>query len=158
MSNMMLHELGLQTPRQQRKRVGRGIGSGHGKTSGRGHKGAGSRSGHKNRVGFEGGQMPIIRRVAKRGFSNRQFAINVAEVNLKDLEREFEQDAVIDIVALRLHGLASNGKISVRILGEGELTKKLVVHANHFSKSAEDAIVARGGRVVRVGHAEAVAE
>ena len=142
MSDMMLHDLGLQTPRQQRKRVGRGIGSGHGKTSGRGHKGAGSRSGHKNRVGFEGGQMPLIRRVAKRGFSNKQFASLVSEINLKDLERAFEQDAVVDIVALRQHGLASNGKISVRILGDGELTKKLVVYANHFSRSAEEAIVA----------------
>lgn len=155
---MMLHDLRLETPRRQRKRVGRGIGSGHGKTSGRGHKGAGSRSGHKNRVGFEGGQMPIIRRVAKRGFSNRQFALDVAEVNLKDLERAFEQDAVVDLATLRQHGLASNGKISVRILGDGELTKKLVVHANHFSKSAEQAIVARGGRAVRVGLGEAVAK
>jgi large subunit ribosomal protein L15 len=157
-SEMMIHELGLETPRQQRKRVGRGIGSGHGKTSGRGHKGAGSRSGHKNRVGFEGGQMPLIRRVAKRGFSNRQFALNVAEINLKDLERTFEDGSVVDITSLRQHGLASNGKISVRILGQGELTKKLVVHANHFSRSAEETIVARGGRVVRTGLGEAVAE
>ena len=155
---MMLHDLGLQTPRQQRKRVGRGIGSGHGKTSGRGHKGAGSRSGHKNRVGFEGGQMPLIRRVAKRGFSNKQFALTVSEINLKDLERVFENDAVIDINVLREHGLASNGKISVRILGDGELTKRLVVHANHFSRSAEEAIVARGGRVVRTGLGVASAE
>lgn len=154
---MMIHDLGLQTPRQQRKRVGRGIGSGHGKTSGRGHKGAGSRSGHKNRVGFEGGQMPLIRRVAKRGFSNNQFAARVAEVNLKDLERVFESGAVVDLVALRQHGLASNGKISVRVLGDGELTKKLVVHANHFSRSAEEAIVAKGGQVVRAGLGEAVA-
>lgn len=152
---MMLHDLGLETPRQQRKRVGRGIGSGHGKTSGRGHKGAGSRSGHKNRVGFEGGQMPLIRRVAKRGFSNRQFAPTVAEVNLKDLERVFEQGATVDLVALRQHGLASNGKISVRILGDGELTKQLTVHANHFSRSAEEKIVARGGRAIRTGHGEA---
>ena len=158
MSNMMLHDLGLQTPRQQRKRVGRGIGSGHGKTSGRGHKGAGSRSGHKNRVGFEGGQMPLIRRVAKRGFSNNQFAPLVAEINLKDLERVFEADAVVDLVALRERGLVSNGKISVRILGDGELTKKLVVHANHFSRSAEAAIVARGGRAVRMGLGEATAQ
>ncbi len=158
MSKMMIHDLGLQTPRQQRKRVGRGIGSGHGKTSGRGHKGAGSRSGHKNRVGFEGGQMPLIRRVAKRGFSNKQFAVHVAEVNLKDLEQAFEAGAVVDLVALRAHGLASNGKISVRILGDGELTKKLVVHANHFSKSAEEAIVARGGTAVRVGQGEAIAK
>ena len=154
---MMLHDLGLETPRQQRKRVGRGIGSGHGKTSGRGHKGAGSRSGHKNRVGFEGGQMPIIRRVAKRGFSNNQFAPHVSEVNLKDLERVYQPGDVVDVVSLRKHGLAANGKITVRVLGDGELTKQLVVHANHFSKSAEEAIVARGGRAVRVGHGEAVA-
>ena len=151
MSNMMIHDLGLQTPRKQRKRVGRGIGSGHGKTSGRGHKGAGSRSGHKNRVGFEGGQMPLARRVAKRGFSNKQFAPAVAEVNLKDLE------AVVDIAALRLHGLAANGKVSVRVLGDGELTKRLVVHANHFSRSAEEAIVARGGRAERTGRREGYA-
>ena len=155
---MMIHELGLETPRKSRKRVGRGIGSGHGKTSGRGHKGAGSRSGHKNRVGFEGGQMPLIRRVAKRGFSNRYFAMHVAEVNLKDLEKAFEAGAVVDLVSLREKGLASNGKISVRILGDGELTKKLVVHANHFSRSAEEAIVAKGGQAVRVGVGEAVAE
>ncbi len=155
---MMLHDLGLQTPRQQRKRVGRGTGSGHGKTSGRGHKGAGSRSGHKNRVGFEGGQMPLIRRVAKRGFSNKQFALSVSEVNLKDLERVFETDAVVDLNTLREHGLASNGKISVRILGDGELTKRLVVHANHFSRSAEQAIIACGGRAVRTSVGQVPAE
>ena len=158
MSNMMLHDLGLQTPRRQRKRVGRGIGSGHGKTSGRGHKGAGSRSGHKNRVGFEGGQMPLIRRVAKRGFSNRQFAQTVAEINLRDLEAAFEAGTVVDLIVLRKHGLASNGKVSVRILGDGELTKSLIVHANHFSRSAEQAIVAKGGQAIRVGVGEAVAE
>lgn len=155
---MMLHELGLETPRKNRKRVGRGIGSGHGKTSGRGHKGAGSRSGHKNRLGFEGGQMPIFRRVAKRGFSNRYFAMDVAEVNLKDLEQAFESGVVVDLASLREHGLASNGKISVRILGTGKLTKKLTVHANHFSKSAEEAIVGQGGKAIRVGQGAALAE
>jgi large subunit ribosomal protein L15 len=155
---MMLHELGLETPRKNRKRVGRGIGSGHGKTSGRGHKGAGSRSGHKNRLGFEGGQMPMFRRVAKRGFSNRYFAMDVAEVNLKDLEQAFENGGVVDLASLREHGLASNGKISVRILGMGKLTKKLNVHANHFSKSAEEAIVANGGQANRVGVGEALAK
>lgn len=154
---MMIHDLGLETPRKKRKRVGRGIGSGHGKTSGRGHKGAGSRSGHKDRVGFEGGQMPLARRVAKRGFSNRQFAPNVAEVNLKDLEKAFEQDAVVDIAALRKAGLASNGKVSVRILGDGELTKRLTVRAAHFSRSAEAAIVDKGGRVERTGRSEGYA-
>lgn len=102
--------------------------------------------------------MPLIRRVAKRGFSNNQFAPLVAEVNLKDLEKVFEAGAVVDVTALRQHGLAANGKVSVRILGNGELTKKLVVHANHFSRSAEAAIVAQGGRAVRVGLGEATAE
>lgn len=102
--------------------------------------------------------MPMIRRVAKRGFSNRQFAMNAAEVNLKDLEKAFEAGAIVDLASLRKHGLAANGKISVRILGDGALTKKLVVHANHFSRSAEEAIVARGGTAVRVGLGEAVAE
>ena len=154
MSNMMVHDLGLQAPRKQRKRVGRGIGSGHGKTSGRGHKGAGSRSGNKKRVGFEGGQMPLIRRVAKRGFSNRQFALHVAEVNLRDLERAFEADAVVNIETLRQAGLAANGKILVRILGDGELTKRLVVHADHFSRSAEAAITSNGGQAFRVGYGD----
>lgn len=157
MFNMMIHDLGLETPRKKRKRVGRGIGSGHGKTSGRGHKGAGSRSGHSTRVGFEGGQMPLQRRVAKRGFSNKQFATLVAEVNLKDLERVFEDGAIVDITALRQHGLATNGKISVRILGDGVLTKRLTVRATHFSRSAEDAIVARGGQVERVGRSHSYA-
>ena len=150
----MVHDLGLQAPRKQRKRVGRGIGSGHGKTSGRGHKGAGSRSGNKKRVGFEGGQMPLIRRVAKRGFSNRQFALHVAEVNLRDLERAFEADALVNIETLRQAGLAANGKILVRILGDGELTKRLVVHADHFSRSAEAAITAKGGQAFRVGYGD----
>ena len=158
MSNMMIHELGLETPRRQRKRVGRGIGSGHGKTSGRGHKGAGSRSGHKNRLGFEGGQMPMFRRVAKRGFSNNYFAADVAEVNLKDLEQAFADGATVDLASLREHGLAQNGKVQVRVLGLGELTKKLVVHANHFSRAAEQAIIARGGSAVRVGLVEAASE
>jgi large subunit ribosomal protein L15 len=154
---MMIHDLGLATPRQQRKRIGRGVGSGHGKTSGRGHKGAGSRSGHKTRVGFEGGQMPLIRRVAKRGFSNKQFALAVAEVNLKDLERVFSADAVVNLAALREAGLASNGKISVRVLGDGTLTKRLVVHAHHFTRSAEAAITGLGGQAIRIGLGEVVA-
>jgi large subunit ribosomal protein L15 len=109
-------------------------------------------------LGFEGGQMPIMRRVAKRGFSNAYFAARVSEVNLKDLEKAFENDAVVDLNALRTHGLASNGKISVRILGVGQLTKKLVVHANHFSRSAEEAIVAAGGKVVRISPGDAAVE
>jgi large subunit ribosomal protein L15 len=102
--------------------------------------------------------MPMIRRVAKRGFSNRQFALRVSEVNLKDLEKAFESGTVVDLAALKEHGLTSNGKISVRVLGDGKLTKNLVVHANHFSRSAEEAIVAAGGRVVRTVPGEAVVE
>jgi len=156
---MKLHNLKPATGsvKNEKKRLGRGQGSGKGGTSTRGHKGAQSRSGYSAKRGFEGGQMPIIRRVAKRGFSNNYFAMDVAEVNLKDLERVFENDAVVDLEVLRKHGLASNGKVSVRILGDGELTKKLTVHANHFSKSAEEAIVAKGGRAVRVGIGEALA-
>ena len=87
----------------------------------------------------------------------QQIATRDTGVDLKDLERVFEQDAVVDLLALRQHGLASYGKISVRILGDGELTKRLVVHANHFSRSAEAAIVARGGRAERTGPGESTA-
>jgi large subunit ribosomal protein L15 len=99
--------------------------------------------------------MPLARRVAKRGFNNNYFAVDVAEVNLKDLEQAFSQDEVVDAAALRKHGLARNTKVSVRILGNGTLTKRLVVRANHFSQSAEKAIVACGGRAERIGHGEA---
>lgn len=149
---MMLHDVhqGIVGSRQ-RKRVGRGIGSGHGKTSGRGHKGAGSRSGYKRSLGFEGGQMPLLRRIAKRGFNNNQFAPVVAEVNVAALESAFESGTTVTIEMLQEKGLAKGRFDEVKILGHGSLTKKLTVNAHRFSKSAEEKITAAGGQVARVG-------
>src|SRR5262245_24032473 len=100
-----------------RKRVGRGLGSGHGKTSGRGHKGAGSRSGTKRHLGFEGGQMPLMRRIAKRGFNNNQFALSVAEVNVAALNAAYESGAKVDPESLVSKGLAKGRFDVVKILG-----------------------------------------
>jgi len=133
--------------RRSRKRVGRGIGSGHGKTSTRGEKGASSRAGHSNRFAFEGGQMPMMRRVAKRGFNNAYFAKKVAIVNVAALEATFEAGAVVDLDALRKSGLAKGRFDQVKILGTGDLTKKLTVKAHAFSQSAVDKIQAQGGEV-----------
>ena len=124
-------------------RRGRGHGSGNGKTSGRGHKGQRSRSGSGGKVGFEGGQMPLYRRLPKRGFTNRNtkeiIAINVNLLNV------FENDTVVDIAALKGKGLISNPRDGVKILGNGELEKKLTVKVNFFSKSAAEKITAAGG-------------
>lgn len=133
-----------------RKRVGRGIGSGHGKTCGRGHKGAGSRSGHKRHFGFEGGQMPLFRRIAKRGFNNNQFALRVAEVNLAALEQAFEPGAQVTPELLVDKGLAKGRFDEIKILGNGQLSKPLQVTAHRFSASAEQKILAAGGRVNRI--------
>ena len=126
-------------------RVGRGLGSGNGKTSGRGQKGQKSRSGGGVRTGFEGGQMPLYRRLPKRGFKNI-FANVYAEVNVETLNR-FEDGATVDAVALIEAGVLKNVRDGVRILGNGELTKKLTVVANGFTKSAEEKITAAGGKV-----------
>lgn len=139
--------------RRPRKRIGRGPGSGHGKTSGRGHKGAGSRAGASHRVGYEGGQMPLFRRLAKQGFSNKRFAANVAIVNVAALERLFEDGATIDLASLAEKGLAKGRFDVLKILGNGQLTKKLTVQAHRFSKSAEEKIVASGGIAERIGSA-----
>ena len=136
--------------RRKRKRVGRGIGSGHGKTCGRGHKGYGSRAGASRRLGFECGQMPLFRRIAKRGFSNKRFASVVAVVNVSALDRSFEDGATIDPAALQEKGLASGRFDAIKILGNGDLTKKLQVQAHGFSKSAEDKIVAAGGTITKI--------
>lgn len=136
--------------RKPRKRIGRGPGSGHGKTSGRGHKGEGSRSGTAARLGYEGGQMPLARRIAKRGFNNKAFAAKVAIVNVGDLERAFGDGETVDRQALRRKGLASGKYDALKILGNGLLTKKLTVQAERFSKSAEEKITAAGGRVERI--------
>ena len=146
---MKLHELQpAEGSRKERSRVGRGLGSGNGKTSGRGMKGQNSRSGGGVRTGFEGGQMPIYRRLPKRGFKNI-WAKTFAEVNVESLNR-FEDGAVVDPVALVESGILKNVRDGIRILGKGELTKKLTVRANGFTKSAEEKITAAGGQIEKI--------
>ena len=143
---MKLHELSpAPGSRKTRIRRGRGLGSGLGKTAGRGQKGQNSRSGGGVRIGFEGGQMPLYRRLPKRGFKNI-FAKEYAEVNVSSLNR-FDDGAVVDPVALIEEGILKNVRDGVRILGNGELTKKLTVKANGFTKTAENKIKAAGGEV-----------
>jgi large subunit ribosomal protein L15 len=129
--------------RHARKRVGRGQGSGHGKMSSRGEKGQKSRSGFSRMLGFEGGQMPLHRRVPKRGFTNI-FKVEYSVVNVADLEKAFEAGATVDVDALRKAGLI-RGRKRVKILGNGDLSKKLAVHADKFSDSAKSKIEAAGG-------------
>lgn len=143
---MKLHELKpAEGSRRVRNRVGRGLGSGNGKTSGRGMKGQNSRSGGGVRTGFEGGQMPIYRRLPKRGFKN-VWAKTYAEVNVETLNR-FEDGDTVDPVSLVEKEILKNVQDGIRILGGGELKKKLTVRANGFTKSAEEKIVAAGGKV-----------
>ncbi len=144
--------------RSPRRRVGRGHGSGHGKTSGRGHKGYGSRSGSKDRARFEGGQMPIQVRMRKlRGPNMKKsmpfepFRTHTQAVNLKDLEERFDSGAEVTIESLVSHGLGTRRKIPVKVLAKGEITKPLTVHAHGFSASARAAIEAAGGKCVTVG-------
>lgn len=147
---MKLNELSpAPGARKVRFRVGRGLGSGNGKTSGKGQKGQKSRSGGGVRTGFEGGQMPIYRRLPKRGFKNI-FANVYAEVNVETLNR-FEDGTTVDAVALVEAGVLKNIQDGVRILGNGELTKKLTVVANGFTKSAEEKITAAGGKIEKLG-------
>lgn len=141
---MKLHDLKpAEGARKDKTRVGRGTGSGCGKTSGRGHKGQKARSGGGVRPGFEGGQMPIYRRLPKRGFKN-VWRKNYAEVNVSTLNI-FEDGSVVDAVALVETGILKNVQDGVRILGDGELTKKLTVRAQGFTKSAIAKIEAVGG-------------
>lgn len=141
---MNLHELKpTDGARKKEVRVGRGIGSGVGKTCGRGHKGQKARSGGGVRPGFEGGQMPIYRRLPKRGFKN-VWAKKFAEVNVETLNR-FDEGAEIDAVALVEYGILKNVLDGVKILGNGEVTKKLTVRAQAFTKSAKEKIEAAGG-------------
>jgi large subunit ribosomal protein L15 len=143
----------------QRKRVGRGIGSGLGKTSGRGHKGWGARSGTSRRPGYEGGQMPIYRRVPKRGFTNARFRVDYTVVNVETLNA-FDDGAVVELSAILAHGLASQTAPLLKILGDGELKKKLTVRAQKFSASAKAKIEAAGGSAVTIDErgGEVVAE
>ena len=140
--------------RRPRKRVGRGQGSGLGKTSGRGHKGAGSRSGAKKKVGFEGGQNPIHMRMRKlrgphmkKSMPFEKFRTHTQPVNLRDLEQRFDKGDEVTPDSLRQKGLATRKEIPVKVLGQGELSKALTVHAHGFSKSAREKIESAGGSV-----------
>jgi large subunit ribosomal protein L15 len=130
--------------RKARKRVGRGIGTGHGKTSGRGHKGSRSRSGAMLRSLYEGGQMPLFRRLPKRGFSNYNFQTQFEIINVSQLER-FDDGADVGVEQLSNAGLINSCTSKVKILGDGELTKKLQVTAHKFSRTAEQKIIGCGG-------------
>ncbi len=142
---MQIHELApVEGSTKEAKRKGRGIGSGNGKTGGRGHKGQKARSGGGVRPGFEGGQMPLARRVPKRGFTNI-FAVRYAFVNVSALD-VFEDGAVVDAAALQEKGLINKLYDGVKILGNGEISKKLTVKATKFSKSAAEKIEAAGGK------------
>lgn len=129
----------------KRKRIGRGKGSGQGKTAGRGHKGYGSRAGSSTHLANEGGQMPLFRRLPKRGFNNVIFATNYEIVNVSQLERVFNDGTTVGVEELIGAGLVDSRKSKVKILGDGELTKKLNVTAHKFSKSAEQKISGCGG-------------
>jgi large subunit ribosomal protein L15 len=133
--------------RRKRKRIGRGPGSGHGKTAGRGHKGQGSRAGFSMSPVFEGGQMPLVRRIPKRGFNNR-WALDVTIVNVGDLENLFEDGAEVTPEALRAKHVAKGRYDVLKVLGNGELKKKLKIAAHRFSKSAMEKIQAAGGEAV----------
>ena len=127
-----------------RKRIGRGPGSGHGKTSGKGHKGQNARSGGGVRPGFEGGQLPLYRRLSKRGFNNYNFRTVYATVNVADLEK-FDEGTVVTIELLKESGLVKKELDGVKVLGNGELSKKLTVKANKFSNVAKEKIENVGG-------------
>ena len=145
---MMIHEITEKAGKYKaRKRIGRGHGSGSGKTSGRGHKGAASRSGYSRRPAFEGGQMQYFRRIPKRGFSNADFRTVYHIVNLAALEERFKKGADVDATALVEAGLIRNFNNPVKILGNGDLTIALQVTADKFSASAVKKIESAGGSV-----------
>jgi large subunit ribosomal protein L15 len=142
---MELHDLHpARGAKKGRKRIGRGPGSGKGKTAGRGHKGQKSRSGYSRRYGFEGGQMPLVRRIPKRGFTNI-FRVEFQVVNLRDLERVFADGDTVSVETLVEKGLV-RGRKPVKVLGDGELKKKLTVQVQKFSASAKAGIEKAGGR------------
>jgi large subunit ribosomal protein L15 len=135
------------TKYQTRRRIGRGLGSGSGKTSGRGHKGRGSRSGASRRAGYEGGQMPIYRRVPKRGFTNARFRTEYTTINVDKLNG-FADGDVVNLAAVLGHGLVSKNADLLKVLGNGALERKLTVQAQKCSKSAVEKIEAAGGTIV----------
>ena len=143
---MKLHELRpSEGAFQSKKRVGRGVGSGLGKTSGKGHKGQNARSGGGVRPGFEGGQLPLFRRLPKRGFSNANFKVRYAVINLSDLNR-FEDGAVVTPEILKEMGLVKNQLDGIKVLGNGTLEKKVNVKAHKFSSVAKEQIEKMGGK------------
>jgi large subunit ribosomal protein L15 len=132
---------------KSRKRIGRGIGSGHGKTAGRGHKGAGSRNGTSTRITFTGGNMPLVQRIPKRGFNNR-WALKVAVVNLGQIDEAFEKGEEVTLESLAAKNLARGRFDVLKVLGDGELKKKLKISAHRFSESAKEKIGKAGGEMV----------
>ena len=132
---------------KRRKRVGRGQGSGHGKTCGRGHKGGGSRAGWKQRGFAEGGQMPLFRRLPKRGLSNARFRTEYQVVNVDDLQERFEDGALVNGQSLLEAGLIRDVRRAVKILANGVLSKRLTVEADRFSRQAAEKIRAAGGEI-----------
>ncbi len=139
---------------RKRKRVGRGRGSGHGKTSGRGHKGLGQRAGGSTRRLTEGGQMPLFRRIPKRGFSNAPFRVDYDIVNVCDLDELFSNGDEVTKQTLVKVGLLRNDRVLVKVLGDGDIAKKLTVLADRFSKSAKEKITAAGGTVSEIGNSK----
>ncbi|NOY29712.1 MAG: 50S ribosomal protein L15 [Planctomycetes bacterium] len=142
---------------KKRKRIGRGPGSGHGKTSGRGHKGQGSRAGSSQHPTFQGGSMTLIRRIPKRGFNNR-WGLTVAVVNVGQIDQAFEAGEEVTLEVLAAKNLAKGQFDLLKVLGDGELTKKLKVSAHRFSKSAIEKIEKAGGEVVILPGKTTVAE
>jgi large subunit ribosomal protein L15 len=145
---MMIHEITAQAgAHKKRKRIGRGESSGHGKTSTRGTKGGGARAGGGPRFGTEGGQLPLFRRIPKRGFNNNYFAQRFSIVNVSDLEQHFDAGATVDAASLISKGLIRDERYPVKVLGDGALSKKLTVVAGKFTQQAADKIAKAGGTV-----------
>ena len=148
---MQIHDVTARgNKHDKRKRVGRGVGSGKGKTAGKGHNGQRSRSGDLPRIGFEGGQMPLFRRMPKRGFTNARFKKHYTLVNIEALEA-FDSGEVVDIESILAKGLARKTGEMLKVLGQGEVSKELTVKAHKFSKSAREKIEAAGGSVEIIG-------
>jgi large subunit ribosomal protein L15 len=144
---MQIHDVTARgNNHDKRKRVGRGVGSGKGKTAGKGHNGQRSRSGDLPRIGFEGGQMPLFRRMPKRGFTNARFKKHYTLVNIESLEA-FDAGEVVDLEAVLDKGLSRKTGEMLKVLGQGELSKELTIKAHKFSKSAQSKIESAGGTV-----------
>jgi large subunit ribosomal protein L15 len=144
---MQIHDVTARgNNHDKRKRVGRGVGSGKGKTAGKGHNGQRSRSGDLPRIGFEGGQMPLFRRMPKRGFTNARFKKHYTLVNIESLEA-FDAGEVVDLEAVLDKGLSRKTGDMLKVLGQGELSKELTIKAHKFSKSAQSKIESAGGTV-----------